>query len=152
VIRATSRCYALPRTRSTGFTLMEVMIVVVIVGILMAVSIPAYESSLQKGRRADAKAALLDVANRQEQLMLDRGTYTLTMTDLGFGNDPMVSPDEFYTVDAAACASGTIARCFVLTATPASGSPQTEDTRCTTLILDWRGAKTATGTDQDNCW
>ncbi|WP_198171766.1 type IV pilin protein [Pseudohalioglobus lutimaris] len=137
---------------AAGFTLMEVMIVVVIVGILLAVALPSYNSSLEKGRRADAKAALLDASNRQEQFMLDRSTYTLNMTELGFGADPMVSEEGHYTVDAAACAAGTIQRCYVLTATPVAGGAQANDTRCTTLILDSTGAKTATGSDLNNCW
>lgn len=139
-------------SKAAGFTLMEVMIVVVIVGILMAVAVPAYNSSLEKGRRADAKAALLDAANRQEQFMLDRSTYTLNMTELGFGADPMVSEEGNYTVDAAACATATIQRCYVLTATPVANGAQANDSRCTSFILDSTGAKTATGSDLNNCW
>jgi type IV pilus assembly protein PilE len=131
---------------------MEVMIVVVIVGILLAVALPGYQNSLEKGRRADAKSALLDVANRQEQFMLDRSTYTLDMTQLGFGADPMLSEEGYYTVDAAVCAAGTIQRCYVLTATPVAGGAQANDSRCTTLIMDSTGAKTATGSDLNNCW
>ena len=131
---------------------MEVMIVVVIVGILLAVALPGYQNSLEKGRRGDAKAALLDVANRQEQFMLDRSTYTENMVDLGFGADPMVSAEQYYNVDAAACVSGNITRCYVLTATPVAGGAQSNDGRCTTLILDSTGAKTATGSDLNNCW
>ena len=138
--------------RSGGFTLIEVMIVVVIVGILVAVALPGYQNSMQKGRRADAKAALLDVAGRQEQYMLDRGTYTDDMEDLGFDDDPMVSDEGHYSVDAAACTDGTLARCYVLTATPRAGSPQTDDTRCTTIVLGSNGAKTATGSDTESCW
>lgn len=137
---------------AAGFTLMEVMIVVVIVGILLAVALPGYQNSLEKGRRADAKSALLDVANRQEQFMLDRSTYTVDMTELGFGADPMVSEEGFYTVDAAACATATIQRCYVLTATPVAGGGQANDTRCTSFIMDSTGAKTATGSDLNNCW
>ncbi len=139
---------------SSGFTLIEVMIVVVIVGILIAVALPGYQNSLQKGRRADAKAALLDVAGRQEQYMLDRGTYTNDMTELGFGADPMVSEEQHYTVDATDCSGGTtdLNRCYLITATPRAGSPQVDDARCTTIVLNSNGAKTATGSDTDSCW
>ncbi len=140
--------------RSGGFTLIEVMIVVVIVGILVAVALPGYQGSMQKGRRADAKAALLDVAGRQEQYMLDRGTYTNDMTDLGFGADPMESEEGHYTVDATDCSGGTtdLDRCYLLTATPKAGSPQVDDARCTSFILNSNGAKTATGSDTESCW
>lgn len=140
----------LPRKRAGGFTLMEVMVVVVIVGILMAIAIPSYENSLQKGRRAEAKAALLDAANRQEQLMLDRGTYTTDPNDLGLPT-PFLSEEGFYTITAADCGLG-LNRCYELTATPTAGSPQTKDTRCTAFTLNSEGAKGASGSDQDNCW
>lgn len=141
-----------PSQTSGGFTLIEVMIVVVLVGILMGIALPAYQNSMQKGRRSDAMAALLDVANRQEQYMLDRGTYTLDMTDLGFSADPFDSEEGHYSIDAANCAVGDISRCFVLSATPKAGSPQSDDARCTRFFLGSDGSKTAAGTDLDNCW
>ncbi|CAA0126289.1 Fimbrial protein [Halioglobus japonicus] len=140
------------RHASGGFTLIEVMIVVVIVGVLLGIALPGYQNSMEKGRRSDARAALLDAANRQEQYMLDRGTYTDDMTDLGFGEDPYVSGDGHYNVAAAACDGGAITRCFELTATPRSGSPQVHDTRCTAFMLGSDGSKTASGSDEENCW
>lgn len=133
-----------------GFTLIEVMIVVAVVAILVAVALPSYQDSLIKGRRSDGISALLDVANRQEQHMLDRSTYVADMTLLGFPADPAVSEEGFYTVDAAACGVGTIATCYVLTATPTGG--QANDTRCANLVLDSNGRRTATGTQADDCW
>ncbi|HKK22451.1 MAG TPA: type IV pilin protein [Pseudohaliea sp.] len=135
-----------------GFTLLELMIAVVIVGILAAVALPSYQDSIRKGRRSDAMATLLDVANRQEQHMLDRSTYTTDMTALGFGADPAVSEEGHYTVDAAACAAGTIATCYLLTATPAAGSPQAADGGCSTFTLDSFGRRAATGTQAADCW
>ena len=101
-----------------GFTLVELMIVIVIVAILLAVALPSYQNSVQKGRRADAKSTLLDVANRQEGYMLDRGTYSLELTDLGFNQNPYTSEEGHYSVAATVCSGGSIARCYVLTATP----------------------------------
>jgi type IV pilus assembly protein PilE len=134
-----------------GFTLIEVMIVVVIVGVLFGIALPGYQNSMEKGRRSDARSALLDAANRQEQYMLDRGTYTADMEDLGYSEDPAVSQDGHYSVAAAACDGGSIARCFTLTATPRSDSPQADDTRCTKFELGSDGSKTS-APDEENCW
>ncbi|AQA20171.1 hypothetical protein BST95_06395 [Halioglobus japonicus] len=128
------------RRAEQGFTLIEVMIVVVIVGILLAVALPSYQEALQKGRRADGKAFLTEAANRQEQYMLDRSTYTTTLSELGLGTQ---SDEGHYTVTASACASGDLTRCYVLTATPTGTSPQDGDEDCFTFSLDSSGSKRA---------
>ena len=147
------------RGRSHGFTLIEIVIVIVIVGILMAVALPGYQDSMRKGRRADAKAGLMDAANRQERFVLDRNTYTTEMKDLGFAT-AVATPDTFkseeghYNIKATACASG-INTCYVLTATPVPGGAQADDSHCAKFILDSTGAKTAedaSGTPNPECW
>lgn len=135
-----------------GFTLPEILVVVAIVGILVGIALPAYQDSVQRGLRSDAKAGLLDVANRQEGLMLDRNSYTTDMTVLGFGADPMITEEGHYSVDAAACGGGSIATCYVLTATPVASSPQADDARCTSFVLGSSGAKSATGSAATECW
>ncbi|QIB67543.1 type IV pilin protein [Kineobactrum salinum] len=135
-----------------GFSLMELMITVVIVGILLAVALPGYQNSMQKGRRSDAMSALQDAANRQMQYMLDHSRYTDDMEELGFPEDPFISPEGHYSVAAAACATGAIGNCFELTATPLPTSPQAQDSRCTSFILDSFGRKRATGTANTECW
>ena len=137
--------------RHRGFTLVETMMVLLVVSILVGIAVPAYQNSLNKGRRSDARSALMDVANRQESLMLDRNTYTEDMTQLGFAADPMVSSEKYYTVDAQDCGDG-IDRCYVLTATPRPSGAQAGDTRCTTLVVDSNGARTATGSAIMECW
>ena len=140
--------------RAGGFTLMEIMVVLIILGVLTAIALPAYQDSMRKSRRTDAKKALMEVASRQEQYMLDRSTYTADMEELGYGADPMVSDDQHYTVDRVASATCPVATatCYSLRATPQASSPQSDDEKCTTFTLDSTGAQTATGSDQDNCW
>ena len=137
----------------TGFTLIELVIVIVIVAILASVALPSYQDSIRKGRRSDAKAALFAVAGRQEQFMLDRGTYTTDMKNLGYTDSAsMISDEGHYGIVSAACAGGVIGNCYALTATPLSSSPQAKDGYCTSFTLDSAGTKSATGTSSADCW
>ena len=143
------------KRRPAGFTLIEVLIVVVIVGILLSVALPGYQESMRKGRRADAKAALMDVANKQERLMLDRSRYTADMTELGFAADPMISEEGHYSVDRVVSGTCPVASltCYALQATPVAGGAQAGDTRCAAFTLDSTGEKGATGTaPAGECW
>ncbi|MCB1841789.1 MAG: hypothetical protein KDI09_02410 [Halioglobus sp.] len=130
---------------------MELMIVVAIVGALLLVALPGYESQLQKGRRVDAMQALQLVASLQENYMLDRSTYTDDLTELNLA-DPYISEEGHYSVTADACAGGTIANCYLLTATPVAGKPQADDTRCTEFRLSSTGNKSASGSMGNDCW
>lgn len=144
-----------PSARQSGFTLIEVIIVVVIVGILTAIALPGYQETMRKGRRADGKSALMDAANRQERLMLDRSRYTADMTELGYGADPMISEEGWYSIDRYATTACPVANltCYALRATPVAGGAQAGDARCTTLTLDNTGAKSSTGTlSPEECW
>jgi type IV pilus assembly protein PilE len=135
-----------------GFTLIEIIIVVIIVGILAMVALPAYQDSVRKGQRSDAKVGLLAAAGRMEQFILDRGSYTDDMTDLGYADDPMISDEGHYNIGAAACEDGDLTTCYVLTATPRSTSPLADDAECTAFILANTGAREAKGTHKDECW
>lgn len=134
-----------------GFTLVELMIVVAVIGILASVAYPSYVEQTQKTRRTDAQGFLMDAVNRQEQYLLDHNAYTNNMTLLGYGANPAVSPESFYTVSAATAGCGT-APCYLLTATPVPGGPQASDLKCTTLTLDSQGVKGATGSMPTKCW
>lgn len=138
------------RSNEKGVTLIELMVVVIIISILLVVVLPSYQAALQKGRRADAMAGLQEIANRQEKFLLDRSTYTTSLADLDIDS---VSDDEHYdlSIDTPTVACP-IASCFSLTATPATGSPQEHDTRCTSFTLGSNGLKSATGSTAALCW
>lgn len=133
-----------------GFTLIELMIVVVIVGTLLLVAVPMYQEQMMKGRRADAMAALQNVAARQEKFMLDRSTYSINLGTIGAAS---TSIEEYYDLSVETpTADCPIRTCYSLVASPAAGSPQTEDSDCASFTLDSSGLKGATGSLGPDCW
>jgi type IV pilus assembly protein PilE len=118
---------------AAGFTLIEVMIVVVVIGILAAIAYPSYQEHIRKGRRAAAQAYLMDLAQTQQRFLLDRRSYAGTEGDLGATTPTDVSP--FYSITIAAPAVNPPA--FTITAT-AIGSQAVDGD----LTLNNLGAKT----------
>ena len=137
---------------NTGFTLIELIIVMAIVGVILSLALPSYNQSLHKARRAEAKTLLLDLANRQEQLMLDSSTYTTDLAQLGYSEDKDEVDDRVYSPKLNPCVSGSIETCYLLTAVPVKNSHQEKDKNCTSFSLDSFGKKTATGDAKDECW
>ncbi|MDY6829387.1 MAG: type IV pilin protein [Pseudomonadota bacterium] len=131
-----------------GFSLMELLIAVAIVGILATIAYPAYQDSVMRSRRADAKIALTQAAAQQEKRFTETSSYTSNMAEIGGAT----SPESFYNL-AVAVTNGGLG--FTLTATPAAGSPQANDNSCAQYQLTHTGAKLAFdagATTSVNCW
>ncbi|QQQ03849.1 type IV pilin protein [Lysobacter enzymogenes] len=133
-----------------GFTLIELMIAVAIVGILAAIAYPAYDDSVRKGRRAQAKADLVELAQRAERF------YTLNNTYAGFwGSVPSGdkrSPrtgNAFYLLERSS--GDTDANAFTLSATPTGA--QVADSGCGTLSINQAGVRSISGSmEPARCW
>jgi type IV pilus assembly protein PilE len=153
------------RLESSGFTLVELMIVVVIVAILASIAIPAYNAQIRKSRRTEAKTALLDLAGREERYFnANTGTnaYTNVPANLGYATPPAAMTNypvgTYYTVTvtptaAAPTATPPTPASFIIVATPVGD--QLKDVQCGTFTVSSTGAQAASGTDPNastNCW
>lgn len=121
--------------RPRGFTLVELLIAVGIVAILAVIAIPSYQFAVIKSNRRAAQGFLMDVALRQNQILLDRRRYGASLAELGVTSVPG-DVAKVYTVTVAA--SGGPPPSYTITATPVSGSTQAGDG---TLTLNSAGVK-----------
>ncbi|WP_220461260.1 MULTISPECIES: type IV pilin protein [unclassified Colwellia] len=125
-----------------GFTLIELLIAVAIVSILAAIAIPSYTDFVARSNRTEAQRELLRIANMQEQFYVDTRAYTSDMTALGLGNDPFITENSYYSIDAILANGG-----FVLTAT-ALEPQRSNDSSCQALSVSNTGQKLPA----DVCW
>lgn len=140
-----------------GFTLIEVMIVVAVIGILAAIAYPSYQESVQKSRRSDAKAALLSLQQAQEKYRanciqyadaIDDDTYGCAVGDYTLIGST-TSPNAYYNLTITNVTAST----YTVTATHTG--VQTADTKCKTLSIDQAGVKSSTDTSNaasTDCW
>lgn len=145
----------------SGFTLIELMITVAIVGILTAVAYPAYTSSIQKGRRAQARTAILELLQQQERYMTQRNTYieftnangTTTPASVPFKTYSGDSPDTgHYWLSAGTCSNTlAITECVEVIATP-----KVADALVGNLSMQSTGQRACSGTASTSnfklCW
>jgi type IV pilus assembly protein PilE len=126
-----------------GFTLIELMITVAIVGILAAIAYPSYTNYVLRGYRSEGLAMLSDAAARMERFYAQNNTYAgATLATLGITNAN--SPNGRYTLSLPAAATVTT---YSLQIAPQGA--QTKDTTCGTMSLDQSGTKSPTTAE---CW
>ena len=159
------------RRSASGFTLIEVMIVVAIIGLLASIAFPSYKSSILKGKRAQARTALAELLQQQERYATQRNTYlaftssisgsnitvvpaTATGVFKAYSGDATANPP--YILSAGLCttsATPTLAECVRVIATPSvvGSDPEVNVLRMTsTGIKDCTGS--AAASNPKLCW
>ncbi|MDO3508833.1 MULTISPECIES: type IV pilin protein [Ralstonia solanacearum species complex] len=140
----THRSPPLPHQR--GFTLIELMIVVIVVAILSTIAYPSYTQFVQKSRRTQAKAALMENMQLFERHFAQANTYAASSTDLthawnGFrtySGDAQTSTS--YQISAVGCSgSASVDQCVELQAQPPNNGK--DDPTCGTLVYRSTGEK-----------
>jgi type IV pilus assembly protein PilE len=145
--------------KRSGFTLIELMIAVAVIGILAAIALPSYNSQIRKSRRADAVASISAVQQAEERWRANNTTYTTNLTTAspsGLGLSS-TSAGGYYTLSLSATVLAStplstvpLSTSYTITATAVSGKSQANDTNCTTLtstITNGAGTNTPTA-----CW
>ncbi len=135
-----------------GFTLIELMIVVAIMGILASIAYPSYMDHIRKTRRGDAKQTILALQALQERWFFTNNSYTNTLANLG--NNTNKTQDGYYSVDIPT-ANANIRTEFTIRVNAGTGS-QAADSACKEFVITQTGAKTATNSanadNTDVCW
>jgi type IV pilus assembly protein PilE len=131
--------------RNKGFTVVELLIVLAVIGILSAIAFPSYQNHVRKAARAAAQASMMQVADREAQYLLDARNYAVgsaALTTLNVTVPTDVATKYTITVTASD-GSGTASTppTYTIVATPITGGPQEPDG---TLRLTHTGAKTRT--------
>jgi type IV pilus assembly protein PilE len=168
-------------SRPAGFTLVELLVVILVAAILVSIAVPSYQNQVRKSRRTDAKTAVLDLAAREEKYLSLNNTYTPVSGALGYASSTTTSYISGLTVGSGyyqiyvcvAAGSGTTApstpciaasgsatgTTYVVAAIPVAGTSQAADSLCQYFAVDNTGTQFATssnsgsGTDTTStCW
>jgi type IV pilus assembly protein PilE len=146
-----------PYQRHQGFSLIELMIVVAIVAILSAIAISSYSKYIQSSRRSDAYAGLSQAQGVLERCYATAYDYSQVETGTeGCSTLSATSPEGYYTITFTPEGAAAPFSSYQLTATPAPGSPQAQDTTCATFTITNANVKTATSSSGASttltCW
>lgn len=145
-----------------GFTLLELMIVVVIVGVLASIALPAYGDYVLRGNRTVARTVILRIASQQENYFADRKQYATTLGTLSGDYSPPSTTTIYVKKDGriqtassseviyGVTLTGASASAFTITATPLN--QQAKDAKCGTLSYASSGTTSASGTRPADCW
>ncbi len=144
--------------RAAGFTLIELMIVVVIVAVLLIVAIPTYLNQMRESRRTEARNYLVELASREERYYATQNAYTSTASNLGYAGFGPGNPvgSGYYYISVTVPDPNITAPSYLLTATPVAGKGQDKDSYCASFTVESNGKRTALNSasadDSSYCW
>lgn len=133
-------------SKQKGFTLLEMLITVLIIGILASIAIPNYQAQVQNTRRSDARIALIETAQKLERCFAQFGSYN-------HANCSVSAPTvDHYTIAILTRTAST----YTLSAAASSSGAQHSDTHCATLTFDHTGQQAAINSEGNasaaDCW
>lgn len=135
------------RRQTDGFTLIELMIVIVIVGILTTIALPAYQDYARKSRRAEAIALMLDLQLTQEKYRANNISYAPSLAAMGITTSYVTNQvsASYYTISATSATNNT----YTITAVAAGNQANDKQygTNCSTLTINQSNTKSPA-----NCW
>jgi type IV pilus assembly protein PilE len=148
-----------------GFTVIEVLITLAILGVILAVALPSYQASLRKGRRVEAFTALSNIQQAQERHRSTNPSFTTLLTEATTATPPGLGQPGTRTVGGYydLALSSVNATTYVATATAVAGTSQTNDGDCAVLAVRMQGGNirygagasidwTSANTDPLRCW
>lgn len=148
-----------------GFTLIELIVVIAIVGLLAAIALPSYQSQIRKTRRADVKTALTRISTLEEQYYSRKNQYSNSFDDLfgstTYGATYTTDNGGYYSITITLNTVNTAGDAYTVYGKATAAGNQTKDTNCLTYTVDNYGTKkaysslttfTSATETTTNCW